>query len=114
MIEQKTLAQVLNDVKNLAIFQPSSLSSVVPKKLTPYEEAYHCFVNARDRMPEWAAYEEARRVWHEVGDVKSQQVWADASRTYHLACSILPEWQAYFAMVKQRSREGWNNSTCST
>jgi hypothetical protein len=62
MIEQKTLSQVLNEVKHLPIFQPGSLSSVVPKKLTPYEEAYRCFVHARDRMPEWVAYEEARRV----------------------------------------------------
>lgn len=109
MVEPKPLAQVLNDVKNLPIFPTGNLSSFVPKKLTPYEEAYRCFTHARDRMFQWVAYEEARRVWHEVGDAMSHQAWVDALRAYHLACSTLPEWKAYFAMVKQRSREGWNN-----
>ena len=62
---------------------------------TPLEQARQKFNIARDSMPEWIAYEKAKREWINLNDAEKRKAYDKALNEYSFACERLLEWQTY-------------------
>jgi hypothetical protein len=60
------------------------------------------FINARETLPEYLAYEQARAQWKDLHNPEHFRIRNEALKTYTEACKKLPEWQSYFTALKKR------------
>ena len=69
---------------------------------TAYQEALTTFRKALKTMPEYQAWESARKQWTDLYNKEHARIRNEALEAYTKACHELPEWQAYFAALKRR------------
>jgi hypothetical protein len=67
-----------------------------------YQDALDKFKAALKKMPEWLAWEKARKEWTHLFDLEGARIRNEALKTYTEACNVLPEWQTYFEAFKRR------------
>lgn len=71
-----------------------------------YQNAYDKFRTVRESMPEWGAYEKAKRnLWdgNILGALKVRDAYSVTQEAYTEAVRKLPEWKAYWQFYKQKS-----------